>query len=63
MFKQTFSQSKVDPSAVKKICSVGLGGIQENLYVRENFELSGKSFGRRITRATKYWVSVRNFHS
>ena len=61
VFKQTFSQSKVDPSAVKKICSVGLGGIQENLYVRENFELSGNSFGLRLTKATQYFDSVRQF--
>ena len=42
------------------IYSVGLGGGQkENLYGRENFELSGKRFGRRITRVMKYWVEVR----
>ena len=29
VFKQTFLQSKVDPSAVKKIFSVGLEWIQE----------------------------------
>ena len=42
------------------IYSVGLGGGQkENLYGRENLELSGKRLGRRITRVMKYWVEVR----
>ena len=36
-------------------------GKKTNQYGRENFELSGKRFGRRLTKVTKYFEEVRQF--